>query len=536
MPKASETQSISILAVLFELFLYACLFFYVTAGLPFINEALHDAIGKKPGFHRLSLMGIIAAGIFAYFLRLLYFKFNHQQVTITCHALNRLNFKPIFYLWSLFILISGLWTWSAWIRHDSLHTSFDMAIFVQSIWNTAQGDFLFSSIKGDICLLGDHFGPLLALIAVPYKLWPDPKLILLMQALAAASCVFPLYKITLEKYSKPGLALVIAFAFLSYLPTRNAVRFDFHPELLIMPILIWAFYFLEKQKWLTATLLLIICLSAKETVAMLFFAFGFYAFFVKRKYTWGLLWMFLASIYFFLAIKLFIPFFSGQPYQYLGSNLSGWKEEGVNAFLQYIFGKEAITYIIKIYGPLGFLSFLSPQTLLLNVPILLQNLVTRNEAVRSIFFQYTSLLTPFAFISMIYGCKRFSHTKWISFYILALSLLMSGVSEIYTMERYASQISDDTAASIRYLKRIPPVYSVRTNEFLAPHAANRKNLHIYENNHPREGGRTEALQADYIVLHEQYLTAPFEQHYADLLANGYEYDYQYKRLKSFRRV
>ena len=45
-------------------------------------------------------------------------------------------------------------------RHRTFQTGFDLGIFDQALWNTAHGRLLFSSLKGDTILLGDHFDPL----------------------------------------------------------------------------------------------------------------------------------------------------------------------------------------------------------------------------------------------------------------------------------------------------------------------------------------------------------------------------------------
>ncbi|HTZ11254.1 MAG TPA: DUF2079 domain-containing protein, partial [Candidatus Margulisiibacteriota bacterium] len=53
-------------------------------------------------------------------------------------------------------------------RHLSFSTmAWDMGLFDQAIWNTLHGDLLFSSIRGNLFLLGDHFEPILFLV-VPF--------------------------------------------------------------------------------------------------------------------------------------------------------------------------------------------------------------------------------------------------------------------------------------------------------------------------------------------------------------------------------
>ena len=71
------------------------------------------------------------------------------------------------------------------------------------------------------------------------------------------------------------------------------------------------------------------------------------------------------------------------------------------------------------------------------------------------------------------------------------------------------------------LKSIPPDASVRTHEFLASHLAHRKQIHIYENNHPREGGSDKARTADCVVVDRLFLGEREDQALQELTQQGY---------------
>jgi uncharacterized membrane protein len=65
-----------------------------------------------------------------------------------------------------------------------------------------------------------------------------------------------------------------------------------------------------------------------------------------------------------------------------------------------------LTYLFELLAPLLFLSLLSPLLLLWVVPELLINMLTKDPYQYSIYYQYTSVVTPFLIVGMIGGLAR----------------------------------------------------------------------------------------------------------------------------------
>lgn len=504
---------------LFDGFLLAAAALFFTGAAFLIHGPIQELVNQKPWVHRAALSGLVV-------LMFIWLGYRHARGRLTGSPLTRwlaaLRVGSGFWVWALFFLSAGLWTASAWTRHEVFHTSFDMAIFVQAIWNTYHGAFLYSSIKGGICLLADHFSPLLALLAPVYGLWPDPRNLLLIQAVAAAACVFPIYRLAQFKTGSNALGLAFAAAFVLYLPVRNAVRFDFHSEVLAMPLWLWSFYWLIQNRLRLAGSALFVALLSKEGAAPVVFALGFYAFFFRRARLFGVFWMLVSVLYFFTVIHVLIPRFFGEAYFYLDANFLAWKREGAGALLRHLLQPETVSYLIKIYGPLAFLSVLDFPAFLLTGPAIVQNLTARNEMVRSIFFQYTAFLTPFVFISAIDGAAKLRSKTLALYLILIPSFLMTGVSEYYVLKIHQDKRQPGYAAIQAMLREIPAEASLRTHEFFAPHAAHRKEIHIYENNHPREGGSEKARKAQYVVVADWLLGDDGARQIGELKARGYQ--------------
>ncbi len=509
-------------AVLFDLLLAVTAVVYLTGGDFFIRGPVRDLIGQKPWIHRLAIAAVILVMLFWGYWRSRLAVQGVLRPSYWISGIRRIRMRAGFYAFLLFLISWASGTALSWLRHDVFQSGFDMAIFTQSVWNTLHGNFLYSSIKGGICLLGDHFSPILAALAIPYAVWPDPKCLLLIQALAAASSVWPLFCIARERLKDETLTFLFVLAFVLYLPLRNAVRFEFHPELLAIPVLFWAYYFLIKGKGWISSLFLLLALSTKENAALVLAAFGLYAFcFVPGKKIYGLFWMIAAPLYLLAVIHVLIPRLSGEPYFYLSGNFGAWKDLGLAALLKHVLGPSSWVYLVKIFLPVGFLSFLSPPDFLLAIPALVQNLVARNAMTRSIFFQYTAFLIPFVFVSAASGAARLKQKPWLAVYLLACTLLMSGISDFYIYQSMRTQDGGHGQKVRNHLSRIPAQVSVRTHEFFAAHVANRRDLYIFENENPKEGRSPRAMRADCVVLDRALLGDLAGSVVAELKQRGY---------------
>lgn len=482
---------------------------YLTGGVFLLPASWFSFFDAHPKVHR-KLLAVVAGSAAFLGIALFEWAFKNEQIrsrSILVRMVDSWKSSGGIWVLGLFLMFGTWWTASCWLRHAALRTSFDMAIFTQAVWNTTQGDGFYSSIKGGISLLGDHFAPLLAVFALPYKLWPEPECLLALQAFSAAASMFPIFRIVRTSGRSSAWAVLYAILFALYLPVRNAVRFDFHPEVAAMPLFFWAFAFLQEKRPWPASMFLMLSLLAKENVAIVAFMFGIYAC-LKRDKSWGfgVFWALFSIVYFLGVVRFVIPALSGQPYAYLDGNFLEWFRAGWRPLAQHLIRASTAEYLFKIFAPLAFTSFLDPGAFLLTLPALAQNLLSRNEMTRSIFFQYTATLTPFVFISSILaGAKmRWRHRYW-AYGLLLASVLMSGVTEVYPMRRHWIGVNAHTKTAREIFRSLPAGGSLRTHEFLASQAANRRELHIYENHHPREGGSLKARTAEYVVLDQSMM-------------------------------
>ncbi|MFA4872559.1 MAG: DUF2079 domain-containing protein [Patescibacteria group bacterium] len=233
----------------------------------------------------------------------------------------------------LYILIfSGI---SLWKYSQLRYNARDLAIYNQVTWQLsnkgsilrqAQGDNivipktdklinritdkLYSSIQGHN-YLGDHFEPILFLIAPLYALFPDPRMLLVLQTLALALAAWPLFLISQkviksqshrvdesenQKTDKPiteklknWLPTAVGTLWLLHPAVQNANLFEFHSLSFAPLFLFFLFYYWQKIKESKTdklrtdrlnnctlfTLFLLLSLSVREDVSLITLFLGF---------------------------------------------------------------------------------------------------------------------------------------------------------------------------------------------------------------------------------------------------------------------
>ena len=467
------------------------LFFLLTNGVPLIQAGWINEWQKKSRYVRLML---ISVPVFAAILLGVRLRWPHLFPKLWCvRSWNALCGIPLkFTVPVFFIIYAAIMAAVGFERHLVLETrAFDLGIFAQAVWNTLQGDFFFSSIKENINLMGDHVSPILLGTVPFYAIWPDPRMLVLLQAIAVASSFFPLALIARGKLKNRSLVLIFLLMFFFYQPMRAALHEDFHPEVLAEPFLWWAFFFLEKKKIACFLLCLAVAVTGKENFLGIAFMFGVYAFVWKKMRSMGIFIALVSAGIFIWETKWLVPHLSGAKYFY-SANYALMPANLSISLVPKIFTAERLGYAIKVFSPFIYLPFLHVPTLCLTLPIFLQNLISSSGGMRSFNYHYFTGLTPFLFISTIYALARAEHQKtwigkhlvWAGFLLLFVSVLRSGVSEYWFFWNYRSHRSAHFDMIREKLREIPRSARVLTHNAFIPQACDRKYIYQFSYNVP----------------------------------------------------
>ncbi len=550
--KSSSSQPSPWLSGFATLSAVVTLFFLATNGIPLIQLGLLSAFEKKKYYANTAILSLALFALFLSFLRWRYTTaFENLWIIKFVKRLLRLPLKQL--LCMLFVIYVLTLSAVGLMRHGALETrAFDLGIFAQALWNTTRGDFLYSSIKGGICLLGDHLSPILALLAPLYTLLPSPNTLIVLQVIAAASNIFLIASIAKEKTGRNDMALVFALAYAFFHPTRSALHEDFHPEVLVEPFIFLSFICLEKGKigWFLVNLFLVAL--GKENMLGVVFMLGVYAFIWKNQKALGAFLMAVSPLILAANILWLSPHLSRTAYLYQANYLNLFSQP--LSIVRSLFHPESLEYALKIFSPFLFLPFFHGPTFLLCLPILLQNLLSSNPVMRSFNYHYTTGLTPFLYISAIYGLetasKRWSilgiHKGKIALLLLLSTLFQSGPSEYYYFWQSLSHKTDHRDVVRQELRKIPSRFSLLTHNNFIPQSVNRKE--VFQFSHSLSETKTKQalqLQVDYVIFDREFwepATPALEQSFQELIAAGYQTIFQdgdfyiLKRLENRNRL
>jgi uncharacterized membrane protein len=290
-------------------------------------------------------------------------------------------------------------------------TSWDLGIFTEYVKQYAHLRAPVVDIRGaGFNLLGDHFHPIVALIAPFFRIFPSPITLLVVQALLAAVSVVPVSRAAAEQLGTgAGRAIGAAYGFSWGL--QQMVNYDFHEIAFAVPLLAcslsalvrgrtraavwWALplvFVKEDQGFTLAAIGLIMALAYKRPRAGLLVA------------AWGLAWS-------FLEIIVIIPHFS-PTHHYLywadGGAVSpvGGHFSVTGVFSQLTAGSSTkLPTLVLILLPTALLALRSPLVLAA-LPSLALRFIGTNSSYWGTAWHYNATVMPIVFIAAIDGMAR----------------------------------------------------------------------------------------------------------------------------------
>ncbi|HWP24698.1 MAG TPA: DUF2079 domain-containing protein [Candidatus Binatia bacterium] len=361
------------------------------------------------------IMGFTAAGL------LLAFAIGRTISLRACEALERwdrwLTERPArasILLGSFVCGYLALWCGVSFLRHYYFHSSYDLGILHQVVWNTSQGRPFLRSIEvaNDF---GDHIRPYLGLLSLVYLLVPSPYVLLTFQSLVLALSAWPLYRLARRKFDSPGIALATALCLLAYPPMGFLNRYDFHVEVLSIPLLIAAYERIDIGDLKNASIFMAVTLFCKENLGLTVAALGITAGLSYKHRLFGLTWAVIGATYSAIALFAVISAIRGEPsdtlarYHWLGDTPSRvlWAVlSQPNAVLQKVFAVEHILTLLQLMAPFAFLPLLGLSALIPAVPTALYNFLAEWPAQTTIYYHYMAPLVPFVAIAAVIGLHR----------------------------------------------------------------------------------------------------------------------------------
>jgi uncharacterized membrane protein len=421
-------------------------------------------------------------------------------------------------VWVIAALVFGAYATISLFRLMQLNpSSWDLGIYTEYIKQIAHLHAPIVDLRGaGTNLLGDHFQPIVGLIAPFLLIAPSAATLLIAQALLTAVSVFPVAQAaTVKLGTGPGRAIGAAYGFSWGL--QQMVNFDFHEIAFAVPLLAFSLSALIRGRTGAAAAWALPLVFVKEDQGFTVAAIGMLmaissqrAEIPDRRKTlagqflmvWGLAWS-------FLSIGVIIPLFNATHTYYY------WKDGGavggtggafsLGSFLAQPFHgwSQKLQTSVMLLLPTAFTALGSPVALVV-LPSMVLRFASTNSAYWGTYWHYNATVMPILFIAGIDAMARArarvsggTGRAWLrplriaaerhgaAMMVAAAAALVFQfpLSTLWNSQTY--QISPHVAAAEAAMARVPDGATVQTNlDLLAPLAARTDTFWIGNSGNP----------------------------------------------------
>ncbi|GIH69374.1 hypothetical protein Mth01_16270 [Sphaerimonospora thailandensis] len=265
------------------------------------------------------------------------------------------------------------------VKFATLRTGiYDLVIFDQGIRGYANFELPMSYAKGNwqelgsaFSLLGDHFSPILVLLAPLYWIHDGPETLIVVQAALFALAVLPLW-VYVRRQLGAEAAYLLGTAYALSWPVAEAVNFHFH-EYAFVPLLTGIlFERLQAGHRGHALAAAAALLLVKEDLGIFVAGLGVGLLFISRWRRIGTLMVVGGAGFLLLASHVIIPASGGDPDRYWYFN--GWGRTPGEAIERIVTRPQEVLSVLAtpdtkvwtillLFAPLLFLPLLSPYAL-----------------------------------------------------------------------------------------------------------------------------------------------------------------------------
>ena len=207
-----------------------------------------------------------------------------------------------------FVLYFGLLTSQRHLHLLSLRL--DLGNMDQTVWNVANGHgFVLTDPESDqqVSRLAYHADFLLVLLAPLYWIWSSPYMLLFIQVIVVGLGALPLYWIADKTLRSKPLALLFAVGYLLYPPMERALMYDFHAVTLATSFLLFAYWYMDTQRWGRFLLFVLLAALCKEQIWVVVAMLGLYIAIWKKKRVFGVSITVISSVIFYILFWKVIP-------------------------------------------------------------------------------------------------------------------------------------------------------------------------------------------------------------------------------------
>jgi uncharacterized membrane protein len=350
------------------------------------------------------------------------------------------------------------------LRHRAFGSGrFDLGNMTQAVWSTAHGDVLsVTDVHGEqISRLGAHFDPILVLLAPLWWFWPDPELLLVVQAGVVASGALPVYWLGRKHLGATWPAAALGLAYLLSAPVQWLTVSDFHAVAFACPLLLFAWWHLDEGRLWAFALLAAAALATKEHVGLAVAAMGIWYAVRHRAPRAGAAIAVVAGTVALVAALVVVPHFAPTGSSAFESRYDAPSLEGRD-----------LSYLAALLLPLGLLPLGAPLAALAALPELALNMLSATVTQTSVKTHYAAVALPALFAAAIFAAARLDRRLA---YAAAVGSL-AGMLALGPAGRVDVRSDAHDEAARRAVALVPDTASVSATNALGAHLSARRRI------------------------------------------------------------
>ncbi|MBH8553104.1 DUF2079 domain-containing protein [Nostocaceae cyanobacterium CENA357] len=413
------------------------------------------------------------------------------------------------------------------LRHTLFQSGvFDLGIYDQVVYLMSQGQSPISSFLG-FHHMGNHAAWAVYPLALLYKIYPSPYWLLAVQAVALTLGALPTWYLARQAGLKESQAVTTSAVYLLYPLIFNVNLFEFHPEVMAVPVLLGVVLAarLGKVGWFCLGTIFI--LGCKAALSLTVAAMGFWLLVFEKRRVCGAIALIAGITWFLIASQVIIPLFSNDEvaavsrYSYLGDSVL---EIAKNLLLKpqlvlgRIFSLDTLGYLALLIAPL--IWGLAPRQLtplVSAIPALALNILSDKQAQRDLIHQYSLPILPFLILAVIASLSAgkgwFKNRRTIILWALLAFMVLGKYS--YFWSRYLRSI-DTWQATRQAIAQIQTKGAVLTTHSIAPHLTHRPFVQFTDD---LSGSPPDFKQFEYILLNTRHPDGTRNPEFANKLVN-----------------
>jgi uncharacterized membrane protein len=330
--------------------------------------------------------------------------------------------------WATAVVAFGAYAAISLFRLMQLNpSSWDLGIYTEYVKRYADLSAPIVDIRAPgFNLLGDHFQPIVAVLAPFFRVFPSSATLVVGQALLAAASIFPVSQLAREKLGVgPGRAIAVAYGFSWGL--QQLAQFDFHEIAFAVPLLAFSLSALARGHTKAAVGWALPLVFVKEDQGFTVAAIGIYLIVAGLRaqipnprnpadpdgrgrmqagqllLTWGFAWS-------FVAIGVIIPHFNPvHLYQYWsdGGVLAPGGRPSVLGLIRQLLHAwpDKLQTLVMLLLPTVFIALRSPLVLIA-APSLLLRFIATDSSFWGTYWHYNATVMPIIFVAAIDALAR----------------------------------------------------------------------------------------------------------------------------------